>query len=253
MFRFKHRRVKYADVAATIALVLSMSGGAFAAQRYLISSSNQISPAVLRALRGHKGRNGKAGATGPQGAAGARGLQGPTGPQGPPGEEGLQGAAGAPGVTGQEGPVGEPQKPAPFSKTLNPGGGEEESELATLQGGIEIRFFCRTSSPRTVAGIKIAAPAGSYAQTGIVASTSEGAAPEETKNLVNEVSLTPGGEAAGQIMANSASPQTMTGHFDGSITTDTEIAFVDAGLEAAPSSPGPACTVNGTAFSVPLT
>ncbi len=44
------RRFSYANVAATLALVFSMSGGALAAKHYLLSSTRQISPAVLRSL-----------------------------------------------------------------------------------------------------------------------------------------------------------------------------------------------------------
>ena len=41
----------YANVAATLALVFAMSGGAPAANHYLITSTNQISPKVLKELK----------------------------------------------------------------------------------------------------------------------------------------------------------------------------------------------------------
>jgi hypothetical protein len=72
-------RLTYANVAATLALVFSMSGGALAASHYLISSKKQISPKVLKELKGNagaKGATGPAGAQGPAGAAGAPGAQG---------------------------------------------------------------------------------------------------------------------------------------------------------------------------------
>ncbi len=50
------RRFSYADVAATLALVLSMSGGALAAKHYLLSSTRQISPKVLRSLEARNTR-----------------------------------------------------------------------------------------------------------------------------------------------------------------------------------------------------
>jgi hypothetical protein len=40
-------RFTYANVAATLALVFSMSGGALAASHYLITSKKQIAPKVL--------------------------------------------------------------------------------------------------------------------------------------------------------------------------------------------------------------
>src|SRR4051794_27947607 len=76
------RHLTYANVAATLALVFAMSGGALAAKHYLINSTSQINPKVLKKLRG---RTGKTGATGKQGAAGAAGAAGVEGRQGPTG------------------------------------------------------------------------------------------------------------------------------------------------------------------------
>src|SRR5437879_2507290 len=78
------RPISYANVAATLALVFSMSGGALAAKHYLVNSTNQISPKVLKKL---KGKTGKTGATG---AIGATGATGTTGKEGLPGKEGKE-------------------------------------------------------------------------------------------------------------------------------------------------------------------
>jgi hypothetical protein len=67
------RRISYANVTATPALVLSMSGGALAAKHYLVNSTRQISPKVLKQLRGN---NGKTGPVGPQGPTGPKGETG---------------------------------------------------------------------------------------------------------------------------------------------------------------------------------
>jgi hypothetical protein len=80
------KRMTYANVAATLALVFSMTGGAIAANHYLITSTKQISPKVLKKLRGAKGKTGatgKAGATGKEGAAGKNGTNGTNGERGP--------------------------------------------------------------------------------------------------------------------------------------------------------------------------
>ncbi len=79
------RHLSYANVAATLALVLSMSGGALAAKHYLINSASQINPKVLKKLRGTTGSRGAQGRTG---AAGPRGPEGQPGRQGPEGREG---------------------------------------------------------------------------------------------------------------------------------------------------------------------
>jgi hypothetical protein len=44
------RHLTYANVTATLALVLAMSGGAFAAKHYLVNSTKQIDPKVLDSL-----------------------------------------------------------------------------------------------------------------------------------------------------------------------------------------------------------
>lgn len=64
------RHLTYANVAATLALVLSMSGAALAANHYLINSTKQIKPSVIRKLRGDTGRRGSTGARGPTGITG---------------------------------------------------------------------------------------------------------------------------------------------------------------------------------------
>lgn len=81
MFK-QQRTLSYANVAATLALVFSMSGGALAANHYLIHSTKQISPAVLKKLTGKTGKTGQPGSAGPAGPAGAAGKAGETGPAG---------------------------------------------------------------------------------------------------------------------------------------------------------------------------
>jgi Collagen triple helix repeat (20 copies) len=98
--RFARRHLSYANIAATLAVVFAMSGGALAASHYLINSTKQINPKVLKALKGSAGGTGSNGATGVQGTAGA------TGGQGIQGVQGTQGAAGPTGNTGPEGPQG---------------------------------------------------------------------------------------------------------------------------------------------------
>lgn len=88
------KRITYANVTATLALVFAMSGGAFAAKHYLLSSTKQISPKVLRSL---KGKTGQTGATGPAGLAGLAGKEGKEGKEGKQGIEGKEGKEGPPG------------------------------------------------------------------------------------------------------------------------------------------------------------
>jgi hypothetical protein len=110
----KRMRLTPSTVIATLALVFAMTGGAYAAKKYLITSTKQISPSVLKALKGKAGPagpagTGTAGAAGPQGpggAAGAKGENGVPGKEGPPGKNGTNGTNGAPGEEGPAGPEG---------------------------------------------------------------------------------------------------------------------------------------------------
>ena len=105
MFSMIRKRFTYANVAATLALVFAMTGGAYAANKFLITSTKQISPKVLKAL---KGKAGPAGANGANGANGAAGATGPAGGAGP------QGNAGG---TGEKGPEGKPGESVTVAKT----------------------------------------------------------------------------------------------------------------------------------------
>lgn len=106
MFSAIRKRLSYANVAVTIALVFAMTGGAYAASRYVITSTKQISPKVLKALKGNAGAKGSPGATGSPGPAGSGGAQGPAGPAGPAGPGGPQGPAGPAGKNGENGKDG---------------------------------------------------------------------------------------------------------------------------------------------------
>jgi hypothetical protein len=94
------RHLNYPTVAATLALVFSMTGGALAASHYVLTSTKQIKPSVLAQLR-------KPGPAGPKGATGLEGpgrivelhntivgQAGATGPQGATGQRGFLGEAG---------------------------------------------------------------------------------------------------------------------------------------------------------------
>ncbi len=103
MFGAIRRRIQVspATAIATLALVFAMSGGAYAASKYLITSTKQISPKVLKSLKGNAGKAGPAGSNGTNGAPGATGPAGPAGPAGGPGTQGIQGEKGTDGTNGE--------------------------------------------------------------------------------------------------------------------------------------------------------
>jgi hypothetical protein len=124
MFSKIRKRLTYANVAMTLALVFAMSGGAYAASKYVITSTKQISPKVLKSLKGKAGANG---AQGPAGAAGAAGPQGAAGAAGAKGEVGATGAAGTNGTNGTNGKDGT----TGFTETL-PAGKTEKGEWTAV-------------------------------------------------------------------------------------------------------------------------
>lgn len=117
MFSFFRGRLSYANVTASVALFFALSGGALAASHYLITSTRQIKPSVLSALKGAAGK------AGPAGAPGAAGAPGPAGANGV-GSAGPEGKAGGNGVS----PEG-----VEFAVGVNKG------SCTAKQGGVEFK------------------------------------------------------------------------------------------------------------------
>lgn len=255
MLRALRAHLSYAAVLSTLALVFSMSGGALAAKHYLIDSTSQFSPAVMRAL--HKdprgGRKGSRGATGRVGPAGATGARGGVGYEGFRGAQGSRGRLGPEGLIAQEGAVIE--KAEPFSASRNPGELQEQNAfLFSFPEEIEGRLVCGAFAGHSAGGIKVYAPPGSRGQARVTAYNTEGKPPRETKELAKAIPLAPsyGSESEGFISELAFETGKMNlGHIRGTITTQTGVVVVDAFMEVAPNSTGHACTITGAAFMIP--
>lgn len=76
------RRPSPATAIASLALFVALGGTALATQNYLITSTTQIKPRVLKQLRGRAGAKGATGAQGKEGAAGKEGATGKEGAAG---------------------------------------------------------------------------------------------------------------------------------------------------------------------------
>src|SRR5436853_41641 len=86
MFSILKNRLGIPGLIAVIALVFAMGGAAFAAKKYVITSTKQIKPSVLKQLRGKAGPPGAPGANGTNGKDGTNGTNGTNGPPGAPGK-----------------------------------------------------------------------------------------------------------------------------------------------------------------------
>lgn len=64
------RRPSPSGLIAVLMLVFALGGTAIAAKRYVITSTSQISPSVLKKLKGKRGPQGPRGAQGPAGSDG---------------------------------------------------------------------------------------------------------------------------------------------------------------------------------------
>jgi hypothetical protein len=77
------RKPSVTTVIACLALFFSLAGTGLAASKYIITSTHQIKPSVLKALRGKRGPAGLPGALGATGAAGVFSTSDLTVAQGP--------------------------------------------------------------------------------------------------------------------------------------------------------------------------
>lgn len=167
-------------VVAIVALIVALSGGAYAASsnsggKATASAKAKRGPTGPKGPKGAKGATGPAGAAGLAGPAGAPGARGATGPIGPTGI-GSTGPTGPTGPTGQEGspwtaggvlPVGKMETgtwafnaaaagvevAAPISFPIKLAGELEEEEVH-FQGQSEFSTFCPGSvtNPQAVSG-----------------------------------------------------------------------------------------------------
>jgi Collagen triple helix repeat (20 copies) len=136
MLSWVRRRVTWANIGVTLVLVFAMTGGAYAAKKYLITSTKQISPKVLKALKG------KAGPAGKTGLAGAPGAPGPAGPVGPEGKAGVNGKDGTNGTNGVPGEPGKSVK-----SFLLEGSKEPAGEPCKKAGGAEFEVEGSSAKP----------------------------------------------------------------------------------------------------------
>jgi hypothetical protein len=155
-------RLTYANVMATIAVFFSLGGSALAAKHYLITSTNQVSPKVLKKLKGATGPQGTKGDTGTAGDRGPAGIAGAGGPPGTPGADGATGMSGYEVVVGNVAAgsqtgfnVADSTATCPGSKRVVGGGfmsGANNVDVYTVYSQPDLAgtaWFVRTAKPTT--------------------------------------------------------------------------------------------------------
>jgi hypothetical protein len=277
---FLRRQLSYANVAATLAVLLCASGGALAAghdlgtgataassfdtgtaavggpaaraagHHYRITSIKQISPKVRRAL---KQDHGAPGATGPTGIEGEPGAIGATGPRGPTGHSGRNGETGTPGLTGPTGATGATGANAvTFERTLQVNNvlAPAQVTLFHLVDELSVNLQCFEFG-LTIMSLTADGPAGSHSQTRQLETRSNGQLSQNT-HPASETPVTPkSSKEEGRIAlmtTNESAPTTNIAHLDTSINTPNEAMLLDGYMEAAESGANHTCVVRGTAF-----
>jgi hypothetical protein len=191
------RHFSYANVVATLALVFAMSGTGLAAKHYLINSTKQINPKVLKALRGGKGATGATGATGAAGPTRAAGSTGATG------EKGGTGATGAIGTTGADGVIGATGATGASGQTGNTGSTGAKGEIgATGASGAVGATGKSGSTGATGPAGGPTGPTGSPGTTYTAFKTVEGV--EVTKEQQTVVSITINPPFAGYLLIHAS-------------------------------------------------
>ncbi|HVR06115.1 MAG TPA: hypothetical protein VMS02_08730, partial [Solirubrobacteraceae bacterium] len=151
--------MSYANLAATLAVVFAMSGGAYALSggggHQPAASANAFSAHAAKKVKKRSkstaGARGPAGPAGPAGASGAQGAQGPAGEKGPVGEKGAAGGAGKEGAQGPQGPAGPQGVAGPAgtgvkSRKLEPKEGECEAGGSEFKVGSATTYACNGAS-----------------------------------------------------------------------------------------------------------
>jgi hypothetical protein len=167
MFSLLRKRFGVPGVIAVMALVFAMVGGAWAAKKYVITSTSQIKPSVLNQLKGKTGPAGPAGLAGAKGDTGAQGpvgksVTGPTGVTGSTGPTGT-GATGPTGVTGPDGSPWAVGGTLPVNATL---GGAWSFGPAKTIGDAAISFSIPLVAPLDANHVHYINPAGKEVHLG---------------------------------------------------------------------------------------
>jgi hypothetical protein len=148
------RTPRYADVAATLAVVIALGGTSYAVTAL---PRNSVGTAQLKAHAVTKAKLARG-----VSLAGPRGPQGPTGPAGAPGTAGAAGAPGAAGLSGVVIVSGGTSAVCPAGKVVIGGGARTEGVsggtlLTSAPSGDGLGWVAAVTSPSVVASYAICA------------------------------------------------------------------------------------------------
>ena len=161
LMRIPRPRARYADVAASLALVVALGGTGYAAAKLPKNSvgAQQLKSNAVTSVDVKDGALKRADFKAGQIPAGARGPAGADGIDGSDGIDGADGAAGVQGPEGPEGPQGDTGAPGPLVGTLPAGatlrgafgfGARVDAVGSLVEGVISYPFPTATSPTRIV-------------------------------------------------------------------------------------------------------
>lgn len=165
------------------------------------------------------------------------------------GVPGTPGTPGTPGANGQNGVPGQPQKATSFSVASDVVFlGSKFTQAFTL-GDVSVRMACSNALVANIVAVQATGPAGSTAQTGMVATRLDNSATQAAQSAVQSKGVATNTEIV-TLVSNSAGELTNIGYVHGSIVTPTQVVVFDAYVRVGPSSPT-ACQLKGSAFAIP--
>ena len=225
VFQAIRKHLSYANVAATMALVFAITGGAFAASGSGGGSgskatasvgggsgaSNQMLAAIAKSKPKPKGKAGPRGPAGPKGATGATGATGPAGPAGTAGAAGAKGETGGQGLQGEKGESvkGEtgPAGPEGNIKATLPSG---MTETGTWDWGLPSRETEGVTYPESGAPIAFTIPLEKALDAEHVFYVAHGETeiPEQCKGTVEKPTATKGNLCVYEELSNGLNEET---------------------------------------------
>lgn len=171
-----------------------------------------------------------------------------TGPAGKNGTNGANGTNGSNGAAGKDGAAGQPQKAFGIDVTSDTGGILSSTKTTLFStNGVTVRLNCFNFVANFI-GIEATGPAGTKAQSGMIATRTDDTATQSSQQSVYTANITTD-TSFGALASNTSGTLGNKAQFNAQIQTVGAVISISAYLEVGPSPT--ACQVRGIAFAIP--